>query len=234
MHGTQIPAQEECVKRAHGEYRGERIETFAGSHEARGSEKSLPERTPEIVHITAHDDGSVKVQTRKRVARKKSFKLFGPLGPNQPQVEIKNYEATNVVIVTNVCARAYCSPLLMSTYREIHVLYFAKLKAAQDRITVTASPKAVLSTIGEVGQVQGRAQEFDLVVAERAWHAFGHLLKQQDVWSLMNEHFDDPFEPVSPVEPADPLMDVPRHNTQVGFFLCSGRSGQLAQIGPAS
>jgi hypothetical protein len=124
-------------------------------------------------------------------------------------VKIENHETAYVAVVWDMCARANSPALFVPADGKIHVRYVAELKTTQNRIAISTDPKAVLFVVSEVGQAQRRTQKFNLFVTTRARHPFGHLLEQHKVRLLMDEQLDDPLEPVAPVEPADPLMNIP-------------------------
>jgi hypothetical protein len=85
---AQIAAQEERIERPHGQHGRESVDERSCAVKPRRDEEPSPERSPDIVEVTAYDDGRSVMESLEWLAAEKASELFGALGPGEAEVQV--------------------------------------------------------------------------------------------------------------------------------------------------
>jgi hypothetical protein len=72
----------------------------------------------------------------------------------------------------------------------------------------------MLRTESDVAHREGVCQKFGLVVKMRPRKIMAHFLKEGDVRLEFRKDRNHPIDAIASVDPTDPLMDVPRYDTE--------------------
>ena len=134
------------------------------------------------------------------------------------------------------CASSQCAALFSGADREVQVVDVGQRPAAQDGVAVAAHRKAMLGTVDEMGHAEGRAQELGLIVKVRSRHVFCDLLEQSNVGFLLLEHREHALDTITPINPANALVDVPADDAEAHVERGRSLDGSLpngtSRLGP--
>lgn len=114
-----IAPDEQAIQGPNRQHGGKRVDQSARTRKAGTGEEPRTESSPQIVQISAEDDGRSVVQPFERVTRKKSLQLERSFGTCEAQMQIVEHDCSRVSPKAHARARLQRSALFASSYREV-------------------------------------------------------------------------------------------------------------------
>jgi len=204
-----VSAKEESVERPDGERGGERIQNGPGAPEPLRLEEPLPEARPNVVQVATHYDRRAVMQAPKRGGFEEPGELELALRADETEVQIVNDDRAPRPAQPNTSPSLEHSASLLRAYGQVDVMQVEERPPRQNGVSVSTDLESVLGVKREVRHLELGREHFRLVVEVRARQIVGDFLKQGEVGVELSKHGDHPIQPVSSIDAADALVNVP-------------------------